>query len=238
MPSARRGWVLAAMSEGQLAVAGSRDDARLAGFAGIASVVLFVVSVFFTPAPPKIDDSGVKVVQFFTDHASSVRLQGYFVVLALAGAFLIAAGIRERLRASGTSAVWTATYFGATITVLATLLVESAGFVALAIDKGAAGPRTSHLVYVAMIEIGPFVSCAVGISMAALAVGALRHGAFPRALGLFAAAFAVYELVEGLCVTGTSGALAAQGAINMLGPLFYLVVTLWASIVLVRDSPG
>ena len=223
------------MSEGQLAVAGPRDDARLAGFAGLATVVLFGVSVFFAPAPPKVDDRGLKVVAYFTEHSSSVRLQGYFVVLALAGAFLITAGIRERLRASGTSAVWTATYFGATITVIATLLVETAGFVALAIDKGAAGPATSRLVYVAMIEIGPFVSCAVGISMAALAVGALRHDAFPRGLGLFAAAFAAYEIIEGLCVTGTSRALSAQGAVNQLGPFFYLLVTLWASIVLVRE---
>ena len=145
--------------------------------------MLFGVSVFFTPAPPKVDDRGLKVVAFFTEHSSSVRLQGYFVILALAGAFLVAAGIRQRLRASGTSAVWTAAYFGATIAVLATLLVESAGFVALAIDKGAAGPATSRLLYLAMIEIGPFVSCAVGISMAALAVGALRHDAFPERWG-------------------------------------------------------
>ncbi len=36
-------------------------------------------------------------------------------------------------------------------------------------------------------------------------------------------------------MTGTSGALAAQGAINMVGPFLYVIAILWASIVLVRD---
>lgn len=222
------------MSEGQLAVTGPRDDARLAGLAGIASVILFVVAVFLVAAPPKVDDSAAKVVSYFTDHDSGIRAQGYLFLLATAAAFLPAAGIRERLRSAGASAVWTATWFGATIVVLATFIVQGGGFIALTMDPATTGAGPSLLVYHAVIEMAPYSSSAVGISMAALAVGTLRHGAFPRPLGLFAAAFAAYEVVEGLCVTGTSGALSAQGAINQVGPLLYLIAILWASIALVR----
>ncbi len=171
MPSACRGWLRAAMSEGQLAVAGPTDDSRLAGMVGIASVILFAVAIFIVEAPPKIDDSALKVVAYFHEHDSAIRAQGYLFLLATAGAFLPAAGIRARLRNAGTSAVWTATWFGATIAVLSILVVQGGGFIALTIDPLVAGAPASSLLYHALIEMAPYSSSAVGISMAALAWG-------------------------------------------------------------------
>jgi hypothetical protein len=224
------------MSEGQLAVAGPEsDDLRIAGVIGILSAIVVVVALFIVEAPPKIDDSAAKVAAYFAKHDSTLRVQGYLFLLGTAGVFVLAAGIRARLRQAGTTAVWTATWFGATIAILSILIAQGAISIALTLDPRTTGPDATRLLYRAVIEMGPFLACAVGVSMAALAIGTLRHGAFPRPLGLLAAAFAVYEILEGLCITGTSGALAPQGAINLAGPLVYLIVLLWASVVLARS---
>ena len=215
------------MSEKQMEMAGAAT--------GIAAVVLLLVSSFMVPTEPKLDDSAVSVEAFFSDHASVVRASAYVGGAALALFLWFLGTLRAHLaKVEGGGGRLTAVVFGAGIATIAVFIVALALSVVITLDPGGVGPTGTRLLYQASIEISPASSFLIGPLVGALALIILRHGGLPRWLGMYSAVFAVYEVVEGLCVTGTSGAFAPQGAINLAGLFIFAVWGLLTSGTLVR----
>lgn len=214
----------------------SERKSEMAGAAtGILAVVLLLVSTFMVPTQPKIDDSAVSVQAYFTDHASVVRAAAYVGGLALALFFWFLGSLRAYLaRVEGGGGRLTAIVFGAAVATGTVFVITLALSVVLTLDPAGVGSTVTRALYQTSIEFAPATSFLIGPMVGALAVIILRHGGLPRWLGMFSAAFAAYEVVEGLCVTGTSGALAPQGAVNIAGLFIFAVWGLLTSGALVR----
>jgi hypothetical protein len=203
---------------------------RLAALTGVVGVILFAISVVVAGTPPDVGAPASEIASYLADHDGDIRAAQYLGGLALILLSWFTGTLWAHLRrAEGQAGRLAQIYLVATIAIGAVFLVQSALLVVATYEPGA---EVSRGFFRLAVELGPHLAFLFAASYAALALVALRYAALPRAFGLYAAAFAVYELLEGACILNVDGELAPGGAFNDVGPLLFVVATVWASLAL------
>lgn len=206
---------------------------RRAGAAGIAFLFLFIAATVVVPSPPDSGDAAEKIRRYFVEHGDTIRGSTYSLVLSGVFFLFFLAGIRSRIVGSG-ARVLANTAFAAGLG-----LSGLAGVVAI-VNLGLAGQASDlsadsvHAAYGIVSYYAPIATGVVFTLAAAVALAALRHGAFSRRLGYASLAYAAYQLFESFTVYGTSGAFEPGGVINGIGIVLFLPWALVVSAELLR----
>jgi hypothetical protein len=212
-----------------------RDLERLAATTGIGGVVLFIVSIFMVPSPPVADDSTREITGWLADNASTIRAAQYVAGLAIVLFVWFVGTLWSHLRrVEGSGGRLAQIFLVAAVAAIGAFLLQNALLVVATYDTTGGAATTSAALFRLSLEIGPHTSFLIGPMVAALGLAILRHGALPRLLGWYCAAFALYELVEGACVLNRGGALSPGGAFNVVGPVLFAVWGVWVSGALLR----
>lgn len=191
---------------------------RLPLLAAIAFAVLLGLGSSLAPQPPGVLAPGGEVVAWATQHAGSIRAQGWLVMLAsLPGGALVAIVHR---RMHGPEA--TAYLVGAVASVA---LLASAVLLRLALARQGAAElqdADARLLLDVAAYTAPLLTFPIALQALALAVAA-RRGAFAKWLGVLSLVLAAEQLVESVTLFGSKGLFAPGGDLNTLvGPTLYL----------------
>src|SRR5690242_7085161 len=66
-------------------------------YAAITYVLVSVIGLTVVPEAPKVTDSGIKIVQYYRDHANAVRVFTWLWAISLIPLTLVLAQLRTRL---------------------------------------------------------------------------------------------------------------------------------------------
>jgi hypothetical protein len=220
------------------------------------------MTVFRTPAPVRVSPSeaadpherraawsGAFVVLFgaaaevfermpvtaadFAEHRAAVLTQSMLFLAGAAAALWFFSAVRARMvRAEGEPGRIAALAHGAALSWVGVNIVAQAVQIGLANDPTGQAPVA--LIATAAALMGA-ANLPLAVCLAAVAIGSLRHGAFPRWSGLIAVAAAIAQAVLWAATVVGSGPLATGGWLNTL---LYPVFLFWlapAAVVMVRD---
>lgn len=209
-----------------------RDLQRLAAATGIAGILLFVVSVLVVPTPPRFSDASGEIRDYLRDNADGLRVSQYIAGLAIMAFLWFTGTLWSHLRRVEGAAGRLAQIFLVSATVTTAIFLAQGGMnvVASQMPDDAFGVGLFRL----SSELAPHLSFSIGAMVLAVGILVLRHGGLPRTLGWYCMLFAAYELVEGLCILNSDGALAPGGTFNRVGPLLFSLWGVWASGALVQ----
>ncbi len=208
---------------------------RLAALTGIVAVVLLVVSIVIAGSPPVVGDSTEKITSYLADHDTSIRVSQYVAGLALALFVWFIGTLWAHLRRSeGAGGRLAQIFLVAATALVAAFVVQGALLVVASYEPTGGAAAISAAFYRLSAELAPNTSFLVGPMVGALGLSILRYGALDRPLGIYSAAFAVYELLEGACVIGRDGAISPGGLVNEIGLLAFVVWAVWTSTALYR----
>jgi hypothetical protein len=209
---------------------------RLGAAAGIAFIVLNLISGLIAGTPPATDDSPAKIATFFNEHHRAVTVG---VILSGIGGPLfvwLIAAIALRLRALGMTA-WAGAAFGLGLVGVALGVVSDAIYGSLARVATTASEDVTKSVY----QVDGFVAAksfwfAVGVM---LAVAAAAWRVLPRWYGVLSLVAAVGCALGGIAVKA-KGFAAPLGDLTSIAFLALLVWVLATAVVLwlTTESPG
>lgn len=200
----------------------------------IGFVVLFIVSTAVLGTPPGINDSGAEIVKWMTAHHAAVRWSVWIATLS-APLFAIYAVLMREVLGGALGRVF---LFGA-VAVAVLTVVQSWIIAAVARRPTEINPATARTLLDVASYWGPTLTAFTMLTLGAIAVGALREGAFPRWVGYLAAVTFVEQLIETITVTGTRGFMGAGGPMNtILGAGLTVLAWLIAGITASRRPIG
>ncbi|HEV3226122.1 MAG TPA: hypothetical protein VGZ52_04785 [Acidimicrobiales bacterium] len=154
----------------------SERTIRIAGMAGIAFVVLILITVFAGGSPPALDDPVGKVRTYMVDHRSALLISNVIGLIAIPLVVWFAVVLRELFRGGDrvTSALSTASLGGLLITAPVAIIGGSINISMIYIDGVAnkLGDDTVRVVYdvQALIFAGTSAGIVLFTLMAALAI--------------------------------------------------------------------
>jgi hypothetical protein len=212
---------------------------RLGGAAGIAFVVLAVVSLFLPGTPPKADEVG-KITTYFADKRGGILAANYIVGVAFAffllflGALRVHFGAADRGGFRPGSAALAGGVAGAAMIFAGTAVMNGAVF-----QVAAAGDaNVNHALYDVANDFFFMSGFGLAAFFAGSAVAIAATGALPSALAPAGLVVALLNLVGGVGLFAKSGFFAIGGAFGFIVPLASLLWVLAASIVLLRAPAG
>ena len=214
------------------------DTRRLAGIAGLAFIVIVVVTFILPGAPPAIDDPDSRILDFFADKRSRILWTGWLSFLAILPAVFFFGAFVTTLRQSegdqpirATATLIAFTIVGAFAVLIAALFAVGAFEAGHGLDD-----KTARLYYdlLAVSTNGQFIPLgAFGLFSGWCIVA---KGAFPAWcgwLGILAGVLAVLD----------SAFLASDGAFALASPLGvipgfagFLLYTLALSVLMLRPA--
>jgi hypothetical protein len=211
---------------------------RFGGLAGIAFVVLAVISLFLPGTPPKADEVA-KIATFFADKRGSILAANYVLGVAFVFFLLFVASLRAHFGAADTtgvrpgSAVLAGGVIAASMILAGTAVLDGAVFqVARAGDQ-----NLNHALY----DIANEFFFASGFGLAVFFVGAAAAiritGALPSAMAPAALLVGLLNVVGGVGFFAKSGFFAIGGAFGVIVPIATLLWILWASVAMLRAAP-
>jgi hypothetical protein len=184
--------------------------------AAVLAPVLTIAAFAASGSPPAADASGQEVAAYYAEHETGALVSSFLLTLAGAALVWFAAQLRGHVRARGR-----ATSDVASVIFGAGLLI-AAGFTIFAgVEAAAAGTvddlSPESLQTLNALDNGMFFTLALGnlLMYGALAVAALRHGAFPRPLGWAMAALAVLSLTP-VFIVALAGAVVVYPLLGRL----------------------
>ncbi len=202
------------------------DEGRTALIAAAALAALYVAGALAVPGLPGPSADEAEVHRYFVAHADAVAASSYLLVAALVPLLIFVAAVRRRLlQGSGVLAdTWLA----------GGILLAAGGVIAVMIQLGLAlrAPTTLPATARTLLDVAsfyaPVATAAVFTLAASAALGALRDHTLPRWAGWISAAYAAYELLESLTISGNEGAFGPGGTINAIGTGLFLA---WAIVI-------
>ena len=199
---------------------------RIAGGAGIITVVLLVVSGFSAGSPPKTSDSAAKIGRYFLKHRSALlradyvgMLAGFFFLIFAAGLWALARS-RERERGDFWSIVG---ILGAVMTA-GLAVASTAVHVTLALRIGQLGPQFIRVLFDVQSAVGAGIGVGIAAFLVGLGTAARRSSSIPGWLAWFGYAIAVVGLIAVGGAASTATAFAALGFVTFLGFLVWVLV--------------
>jgi hypothetical protein len=203
---------------------GADPHERRAAWSGALVVLFGAAAAVFERMPTTAAD--------FAEHRTAVLTQSMLFLAGSAAALWFLAGVRARMvRAEGWPGRVAGLAYGAGVTWVGVNVVAQAVQIGLASDPGGQAPVA--LIATAGALMGA-ANLPLAVGLAAVAVGSMRHAAFPRWIGLLAAAAAVAQAMLWAATVVGSGPLAAGGWLNALLYPFFLIWLVPAAVVMGR----
>ena len=202
------------------------DEGRTALIAAGALAALYVAGALSVPALPGPSADEAEVHRYFVAHADAIAASSYLLAAALVPLLVFLAAVRRRLLKG--SGVLADTWFAAGILLAAGGVVATMIQLGLALRAPTTLPATARSLLDVAAFYAPVATAAVFTLAASAALSALRDHTLPRWAGLASAAYAVYELLESLTISGNDGAFGPGGTINAIGTALFLV---WAIVI-------
>jgi len=216
-----------------MATGATIDARRIGGWAGIATTVLLVASLFVVAAPPGMDAGAQEIKDYLLDNRSGGTLSVLAAALALPLFLFFLAGLREALTPPGTDG-WLAgvstrcgAYFGLGL-VLGNACFYSATWTKETATGSADVFRVTwdlgYLVYLALFPLAAVLLIGTGIA-------AMRAGALHRW-------WAWIGIVVGVAIAIGTVAIVSYTTASVSFPTYlgFLVWLLIASILMVRSD--
>lgn len=208
----------------------SSNGLKLAGIAGIASVVAFVAAGVPVLDAPGIGDSAEEIRTWFADNQSSVS---FFTWLMPVAAFLLVAfgaGLRARLGRVDRTGVLARLSFAAVVAQAAAGLVGLAYWGALAQESVREAASDGVLTTLASLDTLTFyvtMNWAVAVFIGAAAVVMLRSRVMPAWLGYLGVVIALASAASGLWILSgdPENAFGALGMVGFLGTQIWVIGT-------------
>lgn len=205
----------------------SHNLIRLAGWAGVAAAVLYLISLAMLSGLPTVEASGREVVSWFGDHRGSVLAAAVINGIAwLALMPLFATGLRSLLgEPAGTvllaAALVEAALIGVIVVFLATLAFRA--------------PSVSAPTGLALSNAAAFATHASAWPTVLLLAAALSAKRLPRVVSAFAVLALPMEALAGLSVA-RDGLLSPSGSFALLAPICFALFMLAAGVWLLRSA--
>ncbi|GAC1442788.1 MAG: hypothetical protein NVS3B26_07060 [Mycobacteriales bacterium] len=196
----------------------SRAGSRWPLWTALSFAVLFLLSSFVVPPPPKLTASGAEVARYYLEHGSGVRLATWLGVISGVPYALFVCWLRSVLRGIGRDVSFLG---GVGLGLLTTAWLWLTTGPAL--HPGTLQPTTARTIADIAAVYGPSLTAVAILFAAPVALDALRPGsAFARWVGIVSAVFVAEQAVESLTIFPKSGFFAPGGGMNFLVglPLF------------------
>jgi hypothetical protein len=194
---------------------------------GIAFVVLIVVTIILSGSPPKLTDSPAKFAKYFKDHSDSIKVASYLGGLAFVPILVWLGSLWRALRrAEGGDPRLTVVATGGLLVGGAAVLVAQTMTGATAVSINDLGGAAKFFA-----TFSQFLFASAGFAFAvlvgAVAVIAIRTGAFPKWFGLASGLLALGWLVAAIGSVSRSDVWMVVGIV---------VVILWLAWILALSA--
>jgi hypothetical protein len=226
---------------GSSAVDQARSD-RTDAAAGIAFVVLILISAFVAGTPPKVTDPTPDIRRFLVDERDSLQAAAFFTGLAMIALLWFLGTLRAELRAlEGGEGRLAEIAFGSGIALIALTLAGTALAVAPTLHAQQLNPSTLR----ALFDTQGYVYTLIAFPVAGLAASSsavlLRTGGLARAAGMLGVVTAAVSVISGLALYGESDSFFSIGGgigfVSFLLSILWVLVTSVALLLGVR-APG
>lgn len=200
------------------ATASGKSSIRWPLWTAVSFAVLFLLSSFVVPPPPKLTATGAEVARYYREHASGVRLATWLGVISGLPYAVFVCWLRSVLRGVGRDVSFLG---GVGLGLLTTAWLWLTTGPAL--HPGSLQPATARTIGDIAAVYGPTLTAVAILFAAPVALDALRPGSsFARWVGVVSAVFVAEQAVETLTIFPKSGFFAPGGGMNFLVglPLF------------------
>jgi hypothetical protein len=188
-------------------------------YAAIVYAVLLFVGLFIVPTAPEATDSGVKIVEYYRDHADGVRLIMWLSAWSAVPIVLLIAVWRSRLSGIARDV----TLLGGASLVITTV-IWSWFNLGLALHPKSLDPGVARTVSDVGGYFGPVLTVSIVLMIAPIGLAAWRGDGFPRWLAWVTLVFLIEQCVETVTIFGRSGFIEPGGAMNLtLGAGCFLI---------------
>jgi hypothetical protein len=207
---------------------------RWAGAAGIAFVILVVISIAIGGSPPMADDAASKVRDYYVDHRSNLLCANFVGIIGIPFVLWFAVVFREMFRADRLASLFGTFSLAGLVVTAPMALIGGALSVSVIYVDGAAetyAPATLRLMYDA--QFLAFAATSAGITAFALgaALATRRSGGLPRFV-MWLAWLAVLGNVVAMFTVLDAGA----GAFGLAGVLTFALFVLVTGITMVSGK--
>jgi hypothetical protein len=217
-----------------------RDWQRVAGYAGLAAVLLFVVPTFVGAGTmPKASDPDSVYKTYLINHHAYVMRGMWLNALAAVLVIWLGTGVRSALRRHDSEAGQMASLVFSLFVAAGVLLGISSALTGGMAYK--ALPGISPAVVRTVFDIGAFMTGTVlglvtTVAAAVIAVAALGTRTLPRAIVVTSAAAAAVNFVGSLTVFTSRGFFSLEGAFGFVGLAVTMVWLISLSLALIRPA--
>lgn len=217
-----------------------RNWERVAGFAGLAAVLLFVVPTFVGAGTmPKSTDSDSTFKTYLLNHHAYEMRGMWLSALAAVMVLWLGSGVRSALRRRDAGEGHLATMVFSLFVAAAIMLGMSAALTGGLVYK--ALPGTSPAEVRTIFDIGVFLTTTVlgmvtTVAAALVAVEAITAKAMPRHVGVTSAAAAAVSLAGSLTVFTSRGFFSLEGAFQLVSLVVTMVWLISLSVALIRPQ--
>jgi hypothetical protein len=200
--------------------------------------VLAVIALTLPGAPPKADDSILKIAAYFADKDS--KLLAGNLILAVAGVLFLwfLGSVRSYLRAGeGGEGRLSAASFGGGLIGIAMTLAGAALFNGIAFkltDTRGVGPDVVRAVFDAASAVLAMAAVGFAVFIGAASCSGARSGALAPWLYWSGSVIALIQILGALALVAKSGFFATGGAMGFIAPLTALIWIVAVSVVIMR----
>lgn len=208
---------------------------RLGGAAGIAFIVLAVVSLFLPGTAPKADEV-TKITPYLIDKRGSILASNFLLGVGFTFFLLFLGAFRAHLGAAGRDGLRPGSgALAGGVAAVALVLAGTAVVNAAAFQVAGAGDlRLNHALYDVANDLFFMSGFAFAAFFVAAGLAISSTGALPGALAPAAYVVALLNLAGGIGLFAKSGFFAIGGAFGFIVPLASLLWVLAVSVVLLR----
>jgi hypothetical protein len=217
-----------------------RNWERVAGYAGLAAVLLFVVPTFVGAGTmPKSTDSDSVYKTYLLNHHAYLMRGMWLSTLGAVLLVWLGSGLRSSLRRHDRESDHLATLVFSLFVVAAVILGVSNALTGGLAYK--ALPGTSPAVVRSILDMGGFMTTTMlgfvtTVAASVLAVAALASRILPRYVGVTSALAAAVSLVGSLTIFRNHGFFSLEGAYGFVGLVVAMVWLISLSVALIRPA--
>lgn len=217
-----------------------RNWERVAGYAGLAAVLLFVVPTFVGAGTmPKASDRDAVFKTYLLNHHAFVMRGMWLSTLGAVLVVWLGSGIRSALRRHDGEGGHLATLVFSLFVAAAVILGISdalTGGLAYKALSGTSAATVRTVFDTSAFMVGTFVGLITTVAASILAVEALATRTLPRYVGVTSAAAAAVNLAGSLTIFTSRGFFSLEGAFGLVGLAVTMVWILSLSMALIRPA--